>query len=188
MAIKIKVRWIGDKEAKEFFANLDLAVTDRVLKSAGKKAVEPVRQEAIRLAPLGDPIARSKLKIPRKPIKESIKTISTGSVRRSGGAIGAVSVGALRKNPYRAFHANFLEQYRFSMPGRKPGGWYAELIKRNLMRGNNKQWKKPPMPPRKFVQPAIASKRNEVINRYASEVDASIKRLMKRYLRKGIIK
>lgn len=185
MAIRVKVRWIGTEEARKFFNELPLLATDRVLKSAGKKAVEPVRKEAIRLAPLGDAQKRAKLITPRKPIKEGIKTISTGSVRRNGGAIGLVSVGALRKNPYRAFHANFLEQYNFTMPGRKPGGWYAKMIMRSR---SNRMWKKPPMPKRAFVQPAIRSKKNEVIRTYASEVDKAIIRLMKRHIRKGLYK
>jgi HK97 gp10 family phage protein len=169
---------IGAKEAQEFFRKLPLEFQDRVMKAAHTAALKPMRERAAQLAPEGPAKQRQRAKQPRKKLKESIKTVSGGSLRRTG-EVGLVRTGALRRSPYRAYHAGFVE---FGTGPRKPGGWYADMIKRGSLL---KQWKKPKMPAKPFMGPAIEQTRDQVRASVSSFVDKKTIALMKRLLKKA---
>jgi HK97 gp10 family phage protein len=177
---------IGAVEAQRFFRQLPLQFQDRVLKAAFREASKPVADDASRRAPMQP--ATERLKKTRKakggvrtvPLKQSIKTVSGGSINRTG-ALGTTRTGALRRKPYRAFHAQFNE---FGTGPRKPGGWYAELIKRSKM---TRMWTQPKMPRQPFMEPAIQSKKPMVIKSVQQFVDKKTVALMKRLLKKGLV-
>jgi HK97 gp10 family phage protein len=166
----------GMPEAIRFFNSLSVFAQDTFMKSVMREASKPVRDQAIINAPLGPEKQRKRAKVQRRPLKESIKTVSGGSIRKTG-EVGLVRTGALRRNPYRAYHANFLEQYNFRISTRPAGGWYKKINPEGTTT----------MPKKAFMEPAIDQKSGEVEKRVAFAFEKKINELMKRYLRRGLI-
>jgi HK97 gp10 family phage protein len=192
MAVKITLQVLGLKELDELFKSMPLDVQDKILKEAHKRAAKPLINQASSNAPLGDPIKRQKNGKYAKggaravPLKESIKAVSGGSPRRTGD-LGVTRVGALRRSPYRAYHAGLVE-FGTRPGGRNPGGWYAEMQRK--LKAIGKTWKnggKTVMKPNNFMGRAWDSTRDEVIDSISSFVAQRINARIKRFVRKNYI-
>jgi hypothetical protein len=172
--MQFTVKWNGTQQAVRFFNSLTVFQQNAFWQSVNRDASKPVKEQAIANAPLGPAKQRARAKVARKPLKEGIKTVSGGSIRKTG-IVGLVRTGALRRNPYRAFHANFLEQFNFRITNRPAGGWYKKINPNG----------KTSMPRIPFMAKAIASKGSQTEKLVATSFDRKMTQLMKRYLKKG---
>jgi hypothetical protein len=196
MAIRLKVEWSGLDEIQKVLKLLPLDVQDSVMKSTHKKAAQPLIAQAIQNAPLGDANKRrlngryNKRGARTVPLKDSIKAVSGGSIQKSG-EIGAVRIGALRRQPYRAYHAGLVE-FGSKPGGRPPGGWYAQMqrrLKQFLSRASGKKgaWKnggRTVMPSNPFMERSWNATKDVVLNAIGKITGDRITATLKRNLRK----
>jgi HK97 gp10 family phage protein len=192
MAVKITLQVLGLKELDELFKSMPLDVQDKVLKEAHKRAAKPLIAQASQNAPLGDATKRQKNGKYNKtgartvPLKQSIKAVSGGSPQRTGD-IGVTRVGALRRAPYKAYHAGLVE-FGTRPGGRNPGGWYLEMQKK--FGSVFKSWKnggKTVMKPNPFMQKAWASTQNQVVKSITDIVGQRIQARIRRFVKKNYI-
>jgi hypothetical protein len=178
MALRISIRTYGAKELEGLFKRMPLDFTDSVYKEAHRKALKPTVSAASALAPIQNAAERAyKTRfdvggVRTVPLKDSIKIVKGGSPEKTG-EIGLVRAGALRRRPYRAFHAPLVE---FGSRGtRKAGGWYANL-------GFKTQF---PMPRKAFMRPAWESTRTQVLNSIAGFVTQRVNARIRKEVRRS---
>jgi hypothetical protein len=196
MAIRIKVQWSGLDEIQKTLKLLPLDVQDSVMKSTHKKAAQPLVAFASNRAPLGDADKRRRNGKYNKtgprtvPLKDSIKAVSGGSIQKTG-EVGVVRVGALRRKPYKAYHAGLVE-FGSKPGGRPPGGWYAQMqrrLKQFLSRASGKKgaWKnggRTVMPANPFMEDSWKATKDVVLNAIGKITGDRITATLKRNLRK----
>jgi hypothetical protein len=177
MALKVDIKIYGVKELQRLFARMPLDFQDKVFKEANKRALKPTLANASARVPVQDAVERAKKTrydaggVRTVPLRDSIKAVSGGNPIKTG-EVGLVRAGALRRKPYRAFHAPLVE---FGSKGiRKAGGWYAKL-------GFKTQ---KPMPRTGFMRPAWEDTKDQVLNSIEGfvrdRINARIKKEVKR--------
>jgi len=178
MALRIDIRTYGAKELENLFKRMPLDFQDKVFKEAHKRALKPTVLNASSRVPVQNSAERAyKTRfnsggVRTVPLRDSIKTVSGGSPTRTG-EIGLVRAGALRRKPYRAFHAPLVE---FGSKGiRKAGGWYAKL-------GFKTQ---KPMPRTGFMRPAWEDTKDQVLNSIAGFVSQRVNARIRKEVRRN---
>jgi hypothetical protein len=178
MALRIDIRSYGAKELENLFKRMPLDFQDKIFKEAHRRALKPTLEKASSLAPVQNAAERAyKTRfdsggVRTVPLRDSIKTVSGGSPQRTG-EIGLVRAGALRRKPYRAFHAALVE---FGSRGiRKAGGWYAKL-------GFKTQ---KPMPRKAFMRPAWEDTKDQVLNSIAGFITQRVNGRIRKEVRRS---
>jgi hypothetical protein len=178
MAIRIDIRTYGVKELENLFRRMPLDFKDSIYKEAHRKALKPTAADAIGRVPVQNAAERAyktrydKGGVRTVPLQDSIKIVKGGSPQKTG-EIGLVRVGALRRRPYRAFHAPLVE---FGSKGiRKAGGWYAKL-------GFKTQR---PMPRKAFMRPAWDATKDKVLNSIAGFVTQRVNARIRKEVRRS---
>jgi len=155
-AINIRFTYTGLKDVDDFLLNLPLTLTHKVLGSANYAAAKPLVDRERQLAPEG----------PTGNLVDSI-----GAVRRPLGRskdLGEVVVGPRRRKPYKGNAGHLLEH---------------GTVARKYYNKNGRVHRTGKGPVQPFVIPAYNQTRVLVESLILSEIQKSIDRTVKKYLK-----